>query len=215
MVQPSSQIVCPACDLLLKKIHIARGQKSSCPRCNTGLRLKKTDSISKVLAISMAGLLVYIPAIFLPLLSLNTMGMEQSGSVFDAFLNFYKQQYYLVTVLLFLTSILFPLLRLSILFSVCLQLKIRLYSRSLFFLFRTAHHLDGWGMPDVYLIALIVSIMKIHKVATIEFDIGFFCFIFLVVMTRATTSVLEPEIFWQELEKLKSNSARDSHHDTP
>ena len=208
MESTTPHIACPGCDILLNNVRSTSGQKLFCPRCNTLLQQTKTDSINKVLAISAAGLLVYIPAIFMPLLTLHTMGMEQSGSVFDAFISFYNQKYYLVTVLLFLTSILFPLLRLSILFSVSLQLKIHLYSKSLFFLFRTAHHLDEWGMVDVYLIALLVSIIKIHKVATIEFDIGFYCFIFLVLMTRATTSALEPQVFWKALDKLKKSSQK-------
>ena len=203
----AQQIACPACDLLLQKIHTVSGKKLFCPRCQTLIYQKKVDSITKVLAISTAGLLFYIPAIFTPLLTLNAMGMEQNGSVFDAFLCFYNQQYYLVTVLLFFTSILFPFIRLSILFTVSLQLKIRLYSKSLFFLFRTAHHLDEWGMPDVYLIAIIVSIIKMHKIATIEYNIGFFCFILLVLMTRATTSALDNECFWEELDKLKSEAS--------
>ena len=201
-------IACPGCDLLLNKIDPISGKKLFCPRCDTALYQKKTDSITKVLAITTAGLLIYFPAIFMPLLTLHTMGMEQSGSVFDAFLSFYNQQYYLVTILLFLTSILFPLVRLSILFTVSLQLKVRLYSKSLFFLFRTANHLDEWGMVDVYLIAIIVSIIKIHKVATLEFDTGFFCFVLLVFMTRATTSALEPEIFWDKLYELKKSSIK-------
>ncbi len=203
----AQQIACPACDLLLQNIHTVNGRNLFCPRCQTPLYQKKVDSISKVLAISMAGLLFYIPAIFMPLLTLNAMGMEQTGSIFDAFLCFYNQQYFLVTILLFFTSILFPLIRLSILFTVSLQLKIRLYSKSLFFLFRTAHHLDEWGMPDVYLIAIIVSIIKIHKMASIEYNIGFFCFILLVLMTRATTSALDPECFWRALDKLKIASS--------
>ncbi len=202
-------IACPGCDLLLNRIDSLSGKKLYCPRCNTSLSQKKTDSVSKVLAISTAGLLVYIPAIFMPLLTLHVLGMERSGSVFDAFLGFYKQKYYLVTILLFLTSILFPLLRLSILFFVSLQLKIRLYSKSLFFLFRTAYHLDEWGMADVYLIALLVSIVKIHNVGTLDFNIGFFCFVFLVIMTRATSAALEPEIFWKALDDLKKSSSRN------
>lgn len=199
----TSDIACPGCDLLLKRVEAPRGMKVCCPRCNTLLYRKKVQSVSKVLAISLSGLLAYIPAIFLPLMTLSTMGMVQSGSVFDAFISFYHQKYYFVAVLLFLTSIFFPLLKLSLLLSVALQLKLRLYSRFLPFLFRTAHHLDEWGMPDVYLIALLVSIIKIGSVASIEYTIGFYSFIFLVIMTRATTSALDPELFWSIIEEIK------------
>ena len=207
----TSYLACPGCDLLLHNIdHRVAGKKIYCPRCNSLLCRTKSDSINKVLAISTAGLLLYPPAIFMPLLTLHTMGMEQSGSVFDAFLSFYHQEYYLVTVLLFLTAIFFPLLRLSILFSISLQLKIQLYSKSLFFLFRTAHHIDEWGMVDVFLIGLIVSIIKIMNLGSIDFNIGFFSFIFLVLMTRATTSALDPETFWDALDALKKSSTNSS-----
>ena len=203
-------IACPGCDLLLKMAESGPGKKLSCPRCNTLLYQKKVDSITKILAISISGLLVYVPAIFMPLLTLEAMGIHQTGSIFDAFLTFYHQGYYFVAVLVFLTSILFPLLKLSLIFSVALQLKLRIYSRSLPFLFRTSHLLDEWGMPDVYLIALVVSIIKIKSVATIEYDVGFFCFLFLVFMTRAAVSALDPEAFWNEIEKIKRSSTAGS-----
>jgi paraquat-inducible protein A len=183
------------------------GKKLSCPRCNTLLYQKKVDSITKILAISISGLLVYIPAIFMPLLTLEAMGIPQKGSIFDAFLTFYHQGYYFVAVLVFLTSIFFPLLKLSLLFSIALQLKLRWYSRSLPFLFRTSHLLDEWGMPDVYLIALFVTIIKIESMASIEYGVGFFCFLFLVFMNRAAVSALDPKAFWDEIEIIKRSSA--------
>jgi paraquat-inducible protein A len=214
MNSPSHLIACPGCDLLLKNIEIRNGKKLFCPRCNNILGYKKVHSITKILAISISGLLVYIPAIFFPLLTLKTLGMSQSGSIFDAFLSFYHQKYYFVAVLIFITSVLFPLLKLSLLFSVALQLKIRLYSRSLPFLFRTSHHLDEWGMPDVYLIAVFVSIIKISSLATVEYNIGFFCFIFLVLMTRASVSALDPQVFWEEIEAIKVAPTREGSNDS-
>lgn len=203
MNKTTDLIACHGCDLLLKKIESIPGKKLFCPRCNTVLVHKKIHSITKVLAISISGLLIYIPAIFFPLLTLHSMGMTQSGSIFDAFLSFYHQKYYIVAVLVFITSIFFPLLNLSLLFLVSLRLRMRDYSRSLPFLFRTALHMGEWGMPDVYLIALLVSIVKISSVATIDYNIGFFCFIFLVFMTRASTSALDPEAFWKKIEEIR------------
>lgn len=209
MNSTANVIACTGCDLLLNKIESAAGIKLFCPRCNTVLVHKKSDSINKVLAITISGLLVYIPAIFFPLLTLRTMGISQEGSIFDAFLSFYHQRYYFVAVLIFITSVFFPLLNLSLLFIVSLQLKLRFHTPSLPFLFRTAHHLDEWGMPDVYLIALLVSIIKISSVAAIEYNVGFFCFIFLVLMTRASTSALDSGIFWRAIETLQKKSKQE------
>ncbi len=203
-MNPSNHLTaCPACDLLMETISIKQGEKAVCPRCETLLRQAKTHSITKVLAITSSALIAYIPAIFTPLLTLKTMGLAQSGSIFDTFLSFYHQKYYFVAVLVFVTSIFFPLLKLSLLFFVSLQLKIGVYSRSLPLLFRISHYLDEWGMPDVYLIAVCVSIIKVSNLATVEYNIGLFCFIFLVFMTRASVSALDTHLFWNTIENMK------------
>ncbi len=203
---PIPPIACSGCDLLLQKLETVSGKKLFCPRCNTLLSQKKSRSITKVLAITISGLLVYIPAIFLPLLTLDAMGMTQNGSVFDAFLSFYEQQFYFVALLLFLTSIFFPILRLSLLLSVSIQLKIGIYSRSLPYFFKFSNILDEWGMPDVYLIAIFVCIIKISNIATIEYNIGLVCFIFLVFMTRASVAALDTEIFWKAIEQMSPSA---------
>jgi len=58
MDTPTANIACPGCDLLLKKKNAAKGKKLFCPRCRSLLYQKKVNSISKVLAISISGLVV-------------------------------------------------------------------------------------------------------------------------------------------------------------
>lgn len=105
MIPSTALTACPGCDLLLKKLEPPDGKKVYCPRCDTPLYQKKTNSVSKVIAITFSGLLFYAPAVFLPLLTLDTIGITQSGSIFGAFLSFYHQGYYFVAVMVFLTSI--------------------------------------------------------------------------------------------------------------
>lgn len=207
-VPPESPLIaCHGCDLLLsQQPATTAGKQLCCPRCKTLLLQKKTNSIDKILAISLSGLLVYFPAIFYPLMHLNSLGIHQQGSVFDAFLSFYHQQFYFVAVVLFLTSILFPLVKLCLLLGVALHLKLKRHNRHLAFIFRSANSLDEWGMPDVYLLAIIVSIIKISSLASIEYGLGFYCFIFLVIMTRATSSALDSDLFWQKIHKLKQDA---------
>ena len=203
MISSSALTACPGCDLLLHKVVPPAGKKVYCPRCNTLLYQRTNNSISKVIAITFSGLLAYVPAVFLPLLSLDAIGMSRNGSIFDAFLSCYHQEYYFVAVMVFLTSIFFPLFKLSLLFSLALQIKLRLYSPILPYLMRTAHHLDEWAMPEIYLIGIFVTIIKINKMATIHYELGFFCFVFLVLTTIASATALDSRTFWRDLEKIK------------
>lgn len=212
MIPSTPLTACPVCDLLMQKVEAPTGKKTYCPRCNTPIYQHKKDSASKVIAITFSGLLAYTPAIFLPLLTLDAIGMNQSGSVFDAFLSFYHQKYYFVAVMVFLTSIFFPLFKLSLLLSVAIQIKLRLYTPSLPYLLRTAHHLDEWDMPEIYLIGVFVTIIKISSIATIHYDLGFFCFLFLVLMTIASASALDSGIFWHKIEEMKTSFLESKSH---
>jgi paraquat-inducible protein A len=103
-----------------------------------------------------------------------------------------------------LTSILFPLMQLGLLFTVSFSLKFGLYFPSLPYFFRAAHHLDEWGMVDVYLIAILISIIKIGSIADFHFGTGFFTFVALTLLTMAAASALSQARFWQEIEKLQN-----------
>lgn len=212
MIPSTALTACPVCDLLMQKVEPPTGMKVYCPRCKAPIYQQKTDSVNKVIAITFSGLLAYTPAVYLPLLTLDAIGMNQSGSIFDAFLSFYHQKYYFVAVMVFLTSIFFPLFKLSLLFSVALQVKLRIYSPSLPYLLRTAHHLDEWGMPEIYLIGVFVSIIKISSIASIHYDLGFFCFLFLVLTTIASASALDSRTFWHDIEEMKTSFLKNLSH---
>ncbi len=201
----SPPIACPGCDLLLKNIVPQKGQKISCPRCNTLLYKDKNNSVTKVLAISSSGLMVFIPAIFLPLMTLSSFGLHQKGSIYDTFVTFYKQGFFFVAIMLFLTSIFFPLLKISLLFSISLLLKIRWYSPGLPYLLRFVHHLDEWAMSEIYLLGIFITIIKVYNMAEIHFDTGFFCFLFLVLSTISSSSAFDHHRFWHEIESMQQS----------
>lgn len=93
-----------------------------------------------------------------------------------------------------------------------MQIKLHIYSPSLPYLLRTAHHLDEWGMPEVYLIGILITIIKISSMATIHYDLGFFCFLFLVLMTIASEAALDSRTFWRNIEKMKPLALKSRSH---
>ena len=55
-------------------------------------------------------------------------------------------------------------------------------------------------MIDVYLIGVFVTIIKMSHRANIQFDVGFFCFIGLVMTTVAAQASIDKALFWQQME---------------
>ncbi|MBW1792365.1 MAG: paraquat-inducible protein A [Deltaproteobacteria bacterium] len=112
----SDLLACPDCDLLLEHKHIEHGEKACCPRCGHVLHAPKRNSVDKTLALALTGLLLFIPANFLPIMTLDTMGFMQAGSIFDGIRVIYESGYFFVALMVALTSFAFPLVKLSLLF---------------------------------------------------------------------------------------------------
>ncbi len=192
--------LCPDCDLLLASVAPPPGHTVHCPRCGKRLHKWKEHSIKKTLAISLTGLLLYLPANFMPLLTFDILGINSSSSLFTSTLAMFQQGQYAVGIMVILSGFIFPLLILSLLFAVSLGLYCDRQASWMPRFLRWYHHLAEWAMTDVYLIGVFVTIIKMNHMAEIEFNIGFFCFIGVVLATIAAQSTMDHHLFWSRLE---------------
>ena len=61
---------CGYCDLLIEQKHVNAGFNQVCPRCKAVIVKGKADSINRTIALSITGLILYIPACFMPVMTL-------------------------------------------------------------------------------------------------------------------------------------------------
>ncbi len=194
-------LACPDCDLLLRRIDVARREKALCPRCGKMLYAGKKDSLDKTLALSFSGLILYLPANFMSLMTLDTLGLQQSASVYDGIIALYQHHYFFVAAMVALTALFFPLIKLSLLFLVSLALKLRMNFPGLRLCLRLYHHLDEWGMLEVFMVGILVTVIKMNHMAHIHYDTGFFCFIGLLWVALGSSVVFDKGLFWQLFER--------------
>ena len=192
--------VCPGCDLLLDKIQPTPDHTVVCPRCGRRLYREHANSVQRTLALAATGMLLYLPANFYPLLTFNVMGIDASSSLFTSTLSMFDQGQHFVGLIVILTGFVFPLLTLSLLFWVSTGLLMGWKARWMPDFLRWYHHLTEWAMTDVYLIGVFVTIIKMSHTAKIQFDVGFFCFISLVMTTVAAQASIDKGLFWQKME---------------
>ncbi len=202
-------VLCPECDLLLKPASVREGEKLLCPRCGAVLDSPKRNSVEKVLALTSSGLLLYAPAIFLPLLTFDAAGIESTGSIADSFMALINTHFYFTGVMVFLTAILIPLVKLLMLFTVAALIHTGRSTRKTAIMFRYYQHLDEWGMLEVYMIGILVTIIKMLHMAHVQYDVGFYCFIGLLTATLGSAAVLDENRFWKEIDHQAMESGKD------
>ena len=193
---------CPGCDLLVVSEKLGAGESGYCPRCGTKIvSAPRRDLATIILCFSLAGLLFYIPAIFSPLLTMDAMGLTDQGSILKGAITFYHAGFSLVAVVVLLTSVLLPLVKHLLLFTASLTLQFGYRPRWIGYLLRLYNNLWEWGMDEVYLIGIMVTLIKVHSMATIHYEIGFFAFLGLVVCTVGLSLCYNPHYFWGNVDQ--------------
>ncbi len=189
---------------------IAEGSKLECPRCGHVLYKQRQDTISKTLAYTITALIFFYPAVTESIMTLNMAGFLQQQSLIGGARVLLQEHYYLVAVLTFLSSMLVPLLRLILLFIVTFSLSVNYFHKNLLWFFRLYHHIEEWGMLDVYMLGIIVSVVKLLSMAEIEPGFGLWAYAGLLIASILATTSINPHEVWELLLKRKNQQERCS-----
>jgi uncharacterized paraquat-inducible protein A len=71
---PKNYHACHACDLLVYNTDVSPGEKAICPRCGTVIEAPKRNTLDRTLVLVLSGLVLFIPAVCLPVLSMTILG---------------------------------------------------------------------------------------------------------------------------------------------
>ena len=137
---------------------------------------------------------------YLPLMTFESFGFSDSANILESIINFYRNEYYLVSFMVLLSAIIFPLVLLSNIFAVTFLLKLQRYPPYLARLLRTYFHLEEWAMVEVYLLGIMITVIKMVDTSDIQYNSGVFCFVGLVLSSLAISTVIDKDHFWQTIE---------------
>jgi hypothetical protein len=99
-----------------------------------------------------------------------------------------------------LTAALFPLVLLGCCFFLSLGLFLGSTWPKTAPLMRLYQHLEEWAMLEIFLLAILVTIIKMSGNTEIVYNSGVFCFVGLVLTTVTMNSVVDRDKFWRTIE---------------
>jgi paraquat-inducible protein A len=194
-------IACHECDLLHQRQPLPRGGTAICVRCGAKLYSRKQNSLDRVLALTIAGLVLFCVANAYPLLTFKLEAQAQDTTLFSGVVALYEQDMWIVAGVVFLTSMLVPLLQLTAMLYVILPLKLNRRPWGLPFWFRAFHGFKPWGMMEVFMVGILVSYVKLAKMATLIPGTALYAFMALIFVLAASAASLDPHIVWNQSEK--------------
>ena len=193
-------IACHECDLLYELPPLPEGSVAKCSRCGAVLQSHKRDSLDRTLSWTIAGLILFALANAYPFLALKSEGLIHETTLITGVEQLYKQDMRSVAVLVFLTSILFPFLQLVGTLYVLLPLKFNRLPWKVAPVFRFIRGIQPWSMMEVFMIGILVSAVKLAKMASVIPGLALYSFVILIFVMAAVAASLDPHLVWERLE---------------
>ena len=198
-----TMIACHECDLIHRVKPLPKKGIASCIRCGSVLYRDKPNSIERTLALSLTGLVLFVLANSFPFLALKMEAQVHQINLITGIKVLYSQDMQALAILVLLTTILAPLAQLLGMLYVLLPLRYNRIPRQFAPIFRLVRRLETWSMMEVFMLGILVSVVKLAKMAQIVPGVAIFSFFGLIVVLAAATVSLDPHKVWHRWEKLR------------
>lgn len=169
-----------------------------CARCGTHLHARKPGSIQRTWAYLVAAAILYLPANLLPVMITKSLLGTQQDTILSGVIYFWVTGAYGLAALIFIASFLVPLFKLSALTLLNITAQRRSTWRQLerAKLYRMLEVIGRWSMLDVFVVALLAGLVRIHGFAEITAGVGIAAFGAVVVLTMMASLSFDPRLTW-------------------
>ncbi len=196
-------IACHECDLIHRVKPLPKKGIANCARCGAVLYRHKPNTLERTLALSSAGLVLFLLANYFPFLALKMGSQVHQTNLITGIKVLYTQGLQALAILVLITTILAPLAQLLGMLYVLLPLRHDRIPPRFAAVFRLVHLLQPWSMMEVFMVGILVSVVKLGKMAQIVPGIAIFSFFALIVVLAAATVSLDAHQIWERWEKLR------------
>lgn len=172
-----------------------------CGRCGAILQRRRPDAIQRTLALTVAGLVLFGITNAYPFLGFEIQGTNVHTTLIEGVRLLAERGNWAVAAVVLVTAILAPLLQLLAMLVVSLPLYFKRQPWDVGRLFRIIQHLRPWSMLEVFMLGILVSVVKLAKMATIIPGPALWSFAGLIVVVTAATSILDPVEVWKRLDE--------------
>ncbi|MBF0438330.1 MAG: paraquat-inducible protein A [Magnetococcales bacterium] len=192
-------VACHDCDALYRLPELPVGGVVRCERCGAELLRRRASTLDSTLAFSLTGLILFLIANLNPLLILKLGGRVQGNTLFAGVEALAKAGMWELAVLVFGTSMLFPLVTLVGMLYLLLPLKFGQLPKGAHLVLRLVNAVTPWAMVGVYMLGIFVAYVKLISMATVVPGMALYAFLGLLLVTAAARATLDPWMIWNRI----------------
>jgi paraquat-inducible protein A len=190
---------CSACDMVSAIPVLRPGEHASCPRCGHVLARRHLHPVQRSLALAASALICLLIAITFPFISMDTNGLDTQIELPQTAATLLNVHQPLVAVIVSCTAIILPALYLMgvvVMQANVLRTVPRAYSDIIARLFSRLH---PWMMADVFMIAALVSLVKLTEIGEVQLGVSFWAYCVFALLLLMTTRSVDIDLLWLKL----------------
>ncbi|MXP51016.1 PqiA/YebS family transporter subunit [Pantoea sp. SoEX] len=185
---------CPCCNAILPLT------QNKCTRCGIISEARYKYSLQCTIALLLTALICYIPANIMPVMITEIFGLGYPSSIIEGIILLWTDSYYFISILIFIFSIIVPLLKIASISWLCWNTKINNNNTKIMHLvYKIVKFIGRWSMIDVFIILIFSSLLRIGKLIQIYPSPGLVLFALVVILTMMAEMNFDSRLIWDRI----------------
>jgi len=193
-------MACHDCDLLQKIPLVPERSAAHCRRCGSMLIQNKPKSFQRPLALLFAGVILFVMFNAFPFLTFKKEGLEHQTHVVTGIRQLAGQGMEALAALVAINLIIIPGLSLLASLYVLVPMSLNRRVPGMFRVFRYLRLLQPWHMVEIFMLGVLVSIVKLAKMAQIIPGMAVYSLTAFIFVMAAASAAIDPHEVWDRWE---------------
>ena len=179
-----------------------------CPRCNSALHLRKSDSIQRTLALLVTACLLYIPANLFPIMYTDQLGTTEASTILGGVILLIDLGSAPIAAVIFIFSVMVPSGKLMAMFYLVWTVERHspLDARQRSIMYRVTEFIGKWSMIDVFVVAILAALVHLGGLLVIRPGIAALSFAGVVMVTMVAAESFDSRLIWDNMKEDNSGN---------
>lgn len=173
-------------------------QTRYCTRCDGPLQSRDTESLQKVWAWLIAGMIAYIPANIYPMLLTSTLVERSESTIIGGVIELFDHGSWGIATIVFAASVLIPVGKfIAIMYlAISVQRQSAANRHERHKAYEVVEFIGRWSMIDVFVVAILSALVQLDTIATVNPGIAAVSFALSVIFTMLSAQAFDSRLIW-------------------
>ncbi|MGB3278660.1 MAG: paraquat-inducible protein A [Pseudorhodobacter sp.] len=178
------------------RVHL--GGHKTCLRCGAALASRDSQSLQKVWAWWLAGIIAFVPANTYPMLKTATLGTQTESTLLGGIVELLHHGSVGIAAIVFFASIVIPVSKFLAIAFLALGIgrPSRLSTHKRHIIYAVVEFVGRWSMIDVFVVAILTALVQLGSAASIHPGIAAVSFALSVAFTMLSAQSFDARLIW-------------------